>query len=125
MEEKKQTEIKNLKSGSFVLLDDDPCRVDKIQISKPGKHGGAKARITATGVFSGTKKNLVKPGDTRVDVPIIEKRSVQVLAIIGNVIQLMDLEDYSNFETEKPEDIELHEGQEVTIWRYGSRVMIK
>src|SRR3989344_1573390 len=93
--DKKQTEIKNLKPGNFVLIDDVPMKVDKLQTSKAGKHGAAKARLFASGLFDNIKKIIVKPGDSRMDVPIIEKRSCQVVAALVDSAQLMDLEDYS------------------------------
>jgi translation initiation factor 5A len=124
--EKRVTEIKTLKKGSFVLIDEAPCRVDSLQISKPGKHGGAKARLTAVGIFDNQKRVIVKPAATKVDVPIIEKKNAQVIAIIGDNAQLMDLTDYSMSEVLIPEDLKpLQEGEEVITWKYGSFVMIK
>ncbi|MFC2143214.1 translation initiation factor IF-5A [Candidatus Aenigmatarchaeota archaeon] len=122
--EKRITEIKNLKSGSFVLIDGAPCVVDSLQVSKAGKHGAAKARIVVKGIFDKTKRNIVKPGGTKMDVPVIEKKTAQVLAFVGENIQLMDLEDYSTFEVKKPE-FDVGEGDEVVIWKYGPNVMIK
>lgn len=122
--EKRQTEIKSLKPGGFVLIDDVPMRVDKIQLSKSGKHGAAKARIFVSGLFDNSKKTVVKPGDSRVDVPIIEKSSAQVIAFVGDRVQLMDLQSYEMSEVAKP-DIELKEGDEVLVWRFGSYVQIK
>lgn len=125
--EKRQSEIKNLKPGSFVLIEDVPFKVDALQISKPGKHGGAKARIVASGLFNAQKITVVKPADTRMDVPIIEKTGMQVLAINGNNVQLMDLQDYSQVEVPIPEDLAgtLVEGEEVLVWKFGHYLMIK
>src|SRR3989338_3406666 len=100
--EKKQTEIKQLKPGGFVIIDEVPCRVDTVQISKPGKHGGAKARLSAVGLFDDQRRIIVKPADSLVDVPVIEKKSMQVIAIIGDNVQLMDLQDYSTKEIAIP-----------------------
>jgi len=124
LSEKKLTEMKNLKTGSFVLFDDIPCVVESVQVSKAGKHGAAKARVVAKGVFEVARKNVVKPGDSKVEVPIIEKSSAQVIALSEKNVQLMDLQEYSTFEVAKP-DFELKEGDEVTIWRYGNYVMVK
>jgi translation initiation factor 5A len=124
VEEKRQTEIKNLKPNSFVIIEDAPCTVEDVAISKPGKHGGAKARVSAVGIFDGKRRIIVKPADARVDVPIIEKRSAQVLAFIGDRVQIMDLEDFSITEVPKP-DFELKEGEEVLVWRYGTNYLIK
>ena len=124
--EKKITEIKTLKKGSFVNIDDAPCKVDSLQTSKPGKHGGAKARLTAVGLFDNQKRIIVKPADTRVDVPVIEKRNCQVIALIGDNAQLMDLADYTMSEVPVPEELKpLKESEEVIVWKYGNYVMIK
>lgn len=127
MVEKKPIEIKLLKPGNYVLVDDVPCKVDKVQTSKAGKHGAAKARLFASGIFGEVKKIIVKPGDSKVDVPIIEKRSCQVVAMSGDNVQLMDMEDYTNSEVKIPEELKgmLAEGDEVVVWRYGTYVMIK
>ncbi len=125
--EKKQTEIKNLKPGNFVLIDDIPMKVDKLQTSKSGKHGAAKARLFASGLFDNVKKIIVKPGDSRMDVPVVEKRNCQVVALTEDAAQLMDLEDYSMSELRIPEELKgmLTEGDEVLIWKFGSYAMIK
>ena len=123
--DKKQTEIKKLKTGSFVLIDDVPCVVDKVQKSKAGKHGAAKARLFANGIFTDVKKIIVKPADTTMDVPVIEKRSMQVLAVSESNVQLMDMEDYSQVEVPKSAEIEVNEGDEVLVWRFGKYFMIK
>ncbi|MDI6721822.1 MAG: translation initiation factor IF-5A [Candidatus Aenigmarchaeota archaeon] len=125
--EKKQTEIKNLKPGNFVLIDDVPMKVDKVQTSKSGKHGAAKARLFASGLFGDIKKIIVKPGDSRMDVPVIEKRSCQIVAVLGESAQIMDLEDYSMSELRIPEELKgaLIEGDEVITWKFGSYAIIK
>ena len=125
--EKKQTEMKLLKPGGFVIVDDVPCRVDSVQLSKSGKHGGAKARLVAVGLFDNIKRIIVKPGAARVDVPVIVKKNMQVIAIIGSNVQLMDLQDYSTKEIAIPEELkgQLTEGDEVLVWQFGSYVMIK
>ncbi len=110
-----QVEIKDLKKGSFVTIDGVPCRVDEVSISKSGKHGHAKVRVDAIGLFDGIRKSIVKPADARVDVPMILKKRAQVLAIIGDKAQLMNLEDYSTLELEIPEELKdkLKEGEEI------------
>jgi len=125
--EKSSTIIKSLKPGSFVLIDDVPMRVDKVQKSKAGKHGSAKARLSANGIFTDVKKIIVKPADTRMDVPIIEKKSAQVIAFVGSNAQVMDLEDYSTSEVPIPDELkgQLKEGDEILVWKYGNYKMIK
>ena len=109
-----------LKKGSYIVIDGEPCRIVEITKAKTGKHGSAKAHVVAISVFTGQKKTLVAPVDTRVQVPIIEKRLGQVIADMGDVIQLMDMETYDTFEVEKPDDPQLLEklqpGVTVEYW---------
>lgn len=99
---KEQTEIGKLKEGRYMVIDDEPCKILGISISKPGKHGAAKSRIDAVGIFDGVKRSIVQPVSAKVYVPIVERKSGQVIAISGNMAQLMDMKDYSNFEIEIP-----------------------
>ena len=124
--EKKPVEIKSLKTGGFVIFDDVPCTVVDVAHSKSGKHGASKARVTAVGMYDNIKRIVVKPGDARVDVPIIEKRSAQVISKPApDRVQVMDLQDYSNYELAVPADMEIKEGDEVLVWRFGPHMMIK
>ena len=125
--ETKPEEIKKCREGGFIVIDDAPCKVTDLKISKPGKHGEAKARLEAVGIFDNQKRIIVKPADHRMKIPIINKKSAQVVSINGNHVQLMDTEDYSMFETEIPDELKdgISEGKEVIIWRYGNNVLIK
>lgn len=107
--------IKDLKSNSLILIDGVPCRVERVDISKSGKHGAAKARVEAIGIFDDRRKNLVKPADDTVEVPILEKKRGQVVSITGNKAQIMDLNDFSVFELDIPEKRkeEIKQGEEV------------
>jgi len=93
--------------------------------SKPGKHGAAKARIVAIGVFTNQKRNVISPVDGKLDVPLIEKKTGQVISLTGEAVQLMDMETYETFETPLPEEEELRgrlaSGQEVEYWRMLGR----
>jgi len=104
MAEKTTAVIKNLKPGNFVIIDDHPCKVEKVSTTTSGKHGAAKTRIEAVDIFDRTKRSIVKPADATVEVPIIVKKKAQVLAVTGNTAHLMDLENYSELELEIPEE---------------------
>lgn len=116
--EKTTTVIKNLKKGSFVLIDDVPCRVGSISSGKSGKHGASKTRVEAIGLFDGRRRSMVKPSHDTVNVPIINKKKAQVLAISGDRVQLMDLSNYSMFELDIPEELKgkLNSGDEVNYF---------
>ncbi len=87
-----------IKKGQWILIDGAVCRVVDIQVSAPGKHGSAKVRITAIGVFDNQKRQLLRPSDADVEVPVMHRKRGQVLAVAGDMVQIMDLNDYSTFE---------------------------
>jgi translation initiation factor 5A len=104
MSEKVFSVAKELKEGKYVLIEDIPCRIVNIESSKPGKHGAAKMRITAMGIFGGEKKTLLTPGDADVDVPIIERKTVQIMSVSGSTIQVMDSQTYEVYDMELPSE---------------------
>ncbi|MFH1752050.1 MAG: translation initiation factor IF-5A [archaeon] len=123
--EKKFVEVGQLKVGNYVLIDDVPCKIIGKEKSKPGKHGSAKARITATGVFVNQKKTLMKPTSAEAESPIIEKSSAQVIAKIGDKLQLMDLTSYQTLEVNADEEFkDLAAGTEVEYIKYGPNIKI-
>lgn len=105
---KEQTEIGKIKEGRYIVIEDEPCKVLGIATSKPGKHGAAKARIDAVGIFDGMKRSIVQPVSAKTYVPVVERKSGQVISISGNMAQLMDMKDFSNFEIIIPEDRKAH-----------------
>jgi translation initiation factor 5A len=113
---KEQVETRVLKEGRYVIIDDEPCVIKNIAKSKPGKHGSAKARVDAVGIFDGQKRSIVQPVTAKVYVPIVERKSGQVLTIGQNSAQLMDLGDYSTIDVPITEDdrAKIEEGKEVS-----------
>ena len=112
------TVIKSLKKGGFILIDNVPCKVVSINISKSGKHGASKTRVEGMGLFDGRRRNIIKPADGKVSVPVLSKKQAQVLAIVGEKVQLMDLTDYSTFELDMPDSMKgkLESGQEIIYY---------
>ncbi len=102
---KELSEVRLLRVNRYVILDDEPCKIMSISTSKPGKHGEAKARIEAIGIFDGQKRSVVHPVKHKVHIPIIDKRNAQILSLMGDdVVQLMDLETYETFEMPIPDE---------------------
>lgn len=95
---KEQAEVRTLKEGRFMLIDDEPCKIDSITKSKPGKHGAAKARIEGRSIFTGSKKTYMGSVTDKIWVPQMDRRGAQVLAIMGDQAQLMDSETFETFE---------------------------
>jgi len=125
---KKVVEVKTLKVGKYVIFDGEASKIVSIQTSSPGKHGAAKARIDAIGIFDNQKRGIVKPVDAKIDIPIIDKRTGQVLALMGSDVQLMDLETYETFEVPIPDELrdDLIEGAEVAyIVALGNKKLMR
>jgi len=99
-------EIRELKVGRYVNIDESPCKIVSISTSKPGKHGSAKASIDAVDIFTGSKKSINAPVSTKVQVPQIDRRKGQVLSIRDNEVQIMDLETFETFSMAINEDHE-------------------
>lgn len=113
---KEMAEVRTLKVNRYIIVDNEPCKIVSITTSKPGKHGEAKARIDAIGVFDGQKRSVVHPVKHKVQVPLIDKRTAQVLAIMGDHVQLMDMETYETFEMPIPDEFKgrLEPGKEIS-----------
>jgi len=124
----KPADVGSIRVGGYVIIDNEPCRIASLTKSKPGKHGSAKARVVAIGVFDGAKRTFVKPVDAQIEVPLIEKKAGQVIALLPNAVQLMDLENYEVFEAAFPDEESLKEklvsGVEVEYWRILGRTKI-
>jgi len=131
MSEKKLSHASAMKKGSYILVDAQPCivKADPL-VSRPGKHGHAKVRIKAMNIFTGSTKEIVKPGHDSVEVPIILKKKGQVLSVTGENVELMDMETFETISAElsfAEEDIKdkIEAGQTVSFWQVMGKVMIK
>jgi len=117
------------KVGTSIILDGAACTVKKMDISKTGKHGHAKARIEAVGVLDGKKRVLVVPGHDRFEVPTINKNKAQILSISGDMASVMDLENFETLELPIPEDVraevELKPEDTVEYWDVEGNKVIK
>ena len=114
----RSTDVGSLKVGGYVIIDGAACRVASIQTSKTGKHGHAKSRVEAIGLVDDQKRIIVKPSHDRIEVPIVEKKSAQILSVIGDSANVMDLESYETFNLKIPEDLKdkVTEGKQVLYW---------
>jgi len=124
----KPVDVGSLKVGGYMIIDGEPCHIVDITKSKPGKHGSAKARIVAIGVFDGQKRQFVKPVDLGAEVPIIDKRMGQVFAVSPNGVQIMDLETYEYLDAPFPQEEELKAklaaGVEIEYWKILGKLKI-
>ncbi|RLE44445.1 translation initiation factor IF-5A [Candidatus Woesearchaeota archaeon] len=127
MAETRLVGVNTIKVGSYIVIEGAACKVTNIQVSKPGKHGHAKYRIEAVGLLDGRKRTIIIPGGDNVEVPIIEKRSAQVLSIAGNKATVMDNETFETFELDIPEELkdDVVEGCKIVYWDILGQKVIK
>lgn len=118
MAETRQVSAGSIKPGGYILIDNIACVVRDITKGKTGKHGAAKCRIEAVGVIKGEKKVALHPADDNVQVPIIEKKTAQVLSIHGDIANVMDMSAYETFDLKIPEEMkgEVKEGANISYW---------
>lgn len=122
----KLVQASSCKPGSYIVIDDAACKVASTDTSKPGKHGSAKVRIVAIGLLDGKRREIVCPASDNVSVPVIEKRSAQVLSVSGDVANLMDEETYETFDLEIPDELKesVAPNAKVIYWEIlGEKVM--
>ncbi|MFA6049123.1 MAG: translation initiation factor IF-5A [Candidatus Micrarchaeia archaeon] len=118
----------DLKVGKYVLIEGEPCRVVSIDKSKPGKHGAAKMRTEAIGMFDNVKRSIMKPSDGDVEIPIIDRKKAQIVSVAGNSAQLMDLTSFETFEVSIPEEMrpEVESGKEIQYMEtMGRRLLVR
>ena len=127
MADTKMIGANQVQKGSFIILDGAACKVVDVEISKPGKHGHSKVRISAVGLVDDKKRMFVMPGHDNVEVPLIEKRTAQVLSVHGDMANVMDSETYETFDLKIPEEFkqQVVEGTSVLYWTILNEKVIK
>ena len=126
MGEVKQVSVGEMQKGNYVVLDGAACKVVDTQVSRPGKHGHAKVGLSAVGLLDGKKRVIVMPGHDSIEVPVIEKKTAQVLSITGDKANVMDLETFETFDLDIPEELKdtCTEGFNILYWTVlDSKVM--
>jgi len=110
--------VGTLQKGNYVVIDGVASIVSDTQTSRPGKHGHAKVRLVAVGILDGKKREVVMPGHDNIDVPIIEKKTAQVLSINGDTANVMDSESFETFDLKIPEELKdtCKEGSNILYW---------
>ncbi|WP_152043021.1 translation initiation factor IF-5A [Salinigranum salinum] len=123
---KEQKQVRELQEGSYVMMEDSPCKINAYSTAKPGKHGSAKARIEGKGVFDNKKRSLSQPVDAKVWVPIIERKGGQVLSVSDGEMQVMDLDTYDTFTMRIPDGVSVSSDDEIEFLEYeGQRKIVR
>jgi len=103
----RRTEIQKLKTGQYIMVEEEPCIIKSTERSKSGKHGHAKVRVVCVGIFDNNKRSLTFPSGSMVNVPEIIKSNAQVNFIEDNLINIMNLETYESLDVEWPTEEKL------------------
>ena len=124
--ERKLVSVGSLKKGDTIIIDGNACRITDTATSRPGKHGHAKVNLMAAGIVDGKKRQMVIPGHDKVETPIIDKKTAQVLSVNGKVASVMDSESFETFDIDIPEELDgqVTEGSNVLYWAFmGIKLM--
>lgn len=119
--------VASLKTGTYIMIDDEPCKIVEISKSKLGKHGAAKARIVAIGAFTGQKRTVIKSTGDKVQVPVISRKDAQVLSIRGKYLELMDLQTFETFEAPVVDENllkRIDSGSTVEVWFLAGKPLV-
>ena len=73
-----------LRKNGFVVLKGFPCKIVDMSTSKTGKHGHAKASITAIDIFTGKKLEDQAPTTHNVEAPFVKTQTYSVMDIAND-----------------------------------------
>lgn len=116
------------KPGTTILWDGVACVVRSNDQSKTGKHGSMKCRMEVVGIFDHKKRIGVLPGSESMEVPSVEKKKAQVLSVDGEMVSVMDLENFETLSLPYDEELkgQLAAEQQVEYWDVeGKRVVMR
>ena len=108
-----RVEIRTLKVGRYVAINDDAYKILSISKSKPGKHGSAKARLELEDIFTGQKRSHVGTVTDNIQVPVIEKGSAVITFVQGSEVNAMDNKTYETLILPLDPDMNLEAGGEI------------
>ena len=108
-----RVEIRTLKVGRYVAIDEDAYKILSISKSKPGKHGSAKARLELEDIFTGQKRSHVGTVTDNIQVPVIEKGSAVITFVQGNEVNAMDNKTYETLILPLDTEMNLEAGGEI------------
>eukprot|EP00052_Salpingoeca_macrocollata_P000623 m.21367 g.21367 ORF g.21367 m.21367 type:complete len:235 (+) comp10708_c0_seq1:333-1037(+) len=79
-----------LRKGGHVMIKERPCKIVDMSTSKTGKHGHAKVHLVAIDIFTGKKLEDLSPSTHNMNVPVVKRTDLQLVAIEDNFMHLMD-----------------------------------
>lgn len=119
--------MRDLQEGNYVMMEDAACQINAYSTAKPGKHGSAKARIEAEGVFDGKKRSLSQPVDAKIWVPIVNRKQGQIVSKESDTVaQVMDLETYETVTMQIPGELDIQADENIEYLEFeGQRKILQ
>ncbi len=108
-----RVEIRTLKVGRYLCVDDQAYKILSISKSKPGKHGSAKARIECANIFTGQKISHVGSVTDSINIPMIEKGSATVTHLEGDDVHAMDSKTFEMLVLPMESELNIVSGGEI------------
>tara|TARA_B100001013_G_scaffold207964_1_gene126309 strand:- start:122 stop:508 length:387 start_codon:yes stop_codon:yes gene_type:complete len=108
-----RVEIRTLKVGRYVAVEDSAYKILSMSKSKPGKHGSAKARLELEDIFTGQKRSHVGTVTDTIYVPVIEKGTAIITHIQGDEVNAMDNKTYETMILPLSSEFTLESGGEI------------
>lgn len=102
--------VGSLRKGMHILVHDEfPCKILSLSVSKTGKHGHAKANITAVDIFTDKKYELKESTSHGIMCPNVVKEDFTLIDIDEEgVVTYMDKNDEFNTDLKLDKDSELY-----------------
>lgn len=108
-----RVEIRTLKVGRYVAIEDSAYKILSISKSKPGKHGSAKARLELENLFNKQKRSHVGTVTDTITVPVLEKGSAIITHLQGEEVHAMDTKTYASLILPIDTSMKLEPGGEI------------
>jgi len=92
-------EAGRMKPGSLIMMKDTfPCKVTAFSTAKPGKHGSAKAMITAKDIFTDKQYDETFGTGDMIPKPVVKKFEMTCIALDDDGVPTLMMEDGSTKE---------------------------
>jgi len=117
-------EAGSLKKGDYVVANDKfPCKVVEHSKMKTGKHGAAKAVMTAIDIFTGKKYEFGSPASAILQSPIVKRVEYNLIDVDEeDYASLLDDNNETKIDLKIPEDdigknikIMVNEGKNIIV----------
>ena len=75
---------RKVKVGMYIVIEERPCKVTQVLVSKTGKHGYSKVYISGVDIFTQVKRTLV----------MVSWHVVQIANVIQYNVSLIDIDEH-------------------------------